>query len=88
MSFTDQKPRKATKQQVVNWGGKYYGDGKRFRCYLCGHVFKVDEYWRWVSATQVCLTNFIVCELCDGPDVLSEWQRVNKELEERFWWAL
>ena len=87
MSFTDQKPRKATEQQVTSWGGRFE-HGKRFRCYLCGHRFKVGEYWRCVTGTKVGLSNFIVCELCDGPDVLSEWQRRNKELEKRFWWAL
>lgn len=86
MSFTDQKPRIATERQVTRWGGKREA-GKRFRCYLCGHKFRVGDYWRWVLGTKVSLSNLLVCEKCDGPDVLKRWKKANEDLETRFWWA-
>ena len=85
MSFTDQKRRTATAQEVNNWGG----DGHRFRCYICGHKFEVDEGWRWVYSGEISLSNFLVCDSCDKDDILKEWQKLNGEYEEfvkKFWW--
>lgn len=86
MSFTDQKPRIATKEDLsANWScGK---NGKYFRCYLCGHKFVEGDYWRFVYAFHKHLTNFMVCEKCDGEDVLDRWEKANQELENKFWWA-
>lgn len=86
MSFTDQKPRVATEQHVGNWGDRREG-GRRFRCYLCGYKFKVGDYWRWVSGTNICRQNFLVCERCDGENVLEKWKKAQDELQTRFWWA-
>jgi hypothetical protein len=87
MSFTDQKPRIATEQDcAAEWGGG--PNGKRFRCNLCGHKFVPGDVWRWVYGGPVKLINFLVCEKCDGSDVMSRWVEANKELRERFWWAL
>ena len=87
MSFTDQKPRIATKEDIhARWsGGK---DGKYFRCYLCGCKFVEGDYWRWVYGGSMHFGNFIVCEKCDGEDVLSKWEKHNKELQQKFWWAI
>lgn len=84
-SFTDQKQRVATEKDCkAPWsGGK---DGKYFRCYLCGYKFVVGDKWRWIFAGRIPLLNFIVCEKCDGDDVLERWQKANEEAESRFWW--
>lgn len=84
MSFTDEKPRVATRDQCNNWGRKE--NGERFRCYLCGYKFIPGDYWRWVLCSP--LINFLVCENCDGEDVKERWDTQNKELEARFWWAV
>lgn len=87
MSFTDQKPRKATRADLkAKWLGE--ASGVAFRCYLCGYRFKLGDYWRWISATKIGLTNFVVCEKCDDIHVLDKWVVANKELEVRFWWAV
>jgi len=87
--FTDQKPRVATVDDCrARWGG--VPNGKRFRCYLCGYKFKPGDTWRWVygNGQSPAYGNFIVCESCDGEDVLERWAAANKELLQRFWWAL
>jgi len=67
MSFTDQKPFVVTEEQTkVHWGGGFW-------CKLCGHRFKAGDTARWVYANSTpgagC-GNFMVCDKCDGPDVL------------------
>lgn len=85
MSFTDQKPRRATDKELkANWGGGK--SGQRFRCYLCGYKFKLNDYWRWIYGGTVHLCNCMVCEKCDGPNVLEKWQALNQEAREKFWW--
>jgi len=82
-SFTDQKPRYATEKEInFNWGDA--PKGKKFRCYLCGYRFKVGDYWRWVYSHR--FINFLVCEKCDGEDVVERWISANEEAKERFWW--
>ena len=84
-SFTDQKPRVATEDDCrAPWSaGK---PGERFRCCLCGHKFQVGDVWRFVYAHGAGLLNFLVCERCDGPDVLDRWKAANEEAKRRFWW--
>lgn len=86
MSFTDQKPWIATKEDCRGyWGcGK---NGKRFRCYLCGIKFKPGDVVRWVCCTYQALTNLLTCQACDGPDIRERWKALNEELEHKFWWA-
>lgn len=85
MSFTDQKPRTVTaKEYPGHWGG--YRDGRRFRCYMCGHHFKIGDTFRWVMGTKRCVTNLMVCGKCDCPDILDKWIERLKEAEEKFWW--
>ena len=80
-SFTDQQPREATDYLIKNWGG----NGKRFRCYLCGHKFQIGDIWRWQYSNRYF--NFLVCEKCDGLDVIDKWIDANIILEEKYWWA-
>ena len=86
MSFTNQKPRIATKKDIhANWNcGK---NGKYFRCHLCGYKFIEGDYWRCVLGSSKNLTNFLVCKKCDGEDVLDKWEKANKEAKGRFWWV-
>lgn len=87
MSFTDQKQRKATKADLqARWGAR--PQGERFRCYLCGHKFEEGDLWRWVYAGGRKLLNFLVCDACDGEDVLDRWEEANANLKKQYWWAL
>lgn len=81
-SFTDQKQRIATEEDLVaRWSfGK---PGEKFRCYLCGHKFKIGDKWRWVYSASKGLCNFITCEKCDGIDVLDRWVELNKMIKEK-----
>lgn len=86
MTFTDQQPRVATEDEcAAKWGGRK----GRFRCYLCGHKFKPGDIWRWVYASNKGVLNFMVCEECDGPDVINRWIAVQCEaklMKQKFWW--
>ena len=92
MSFTDQKPRIATKEDLkAPWGG--YKDGRNFRCVLCGYRFKIGDYWRWqyTNSTPGAYGNPIVCKKCDGTkeeieDRMRTLYREAKEIKERMWW--
>ena len=88
MSFTDQKPKTVTKKQYPgNWGG--YKDGRKFRCYMCGHYFKIGDIFRWVLEIKN-VVNILVCADCDGPDIIDRWEKRLEEynaLREKFWWA-
>jgi hypothetical protein len=83
MSFTDQKPRIATEDDLIApWsGGK---PGEYFRCYLCGHQFVVGDQWRWVYSQS--FLSFFTCKSCDGDDVKERWVKLNEEARTRFWW--
>ena len=88
MSFTDQKPRIATEQDVTaSWGGAK--NGKYFRCYLCGHKFVIGDQYRFVFGKDT--VNCIVCQLCDGTDeeVRGKWRKLQDEFDElssgKFW---
>ncbi len=84
-NFTDQKQRVATSKDVqLPWGGA--PNGKRFRCYLCGHRFSVGEKWRWVFGAPVKTVNFFVCDSCDGDDVLDRWRKIYDEAYKVYWW--
>lgn len=81
MSFTDQKPRVATEDDIKeSWSG--VKAGKRFYCRLCGYRFQVGDVWRWVHAGNIHRLNLLVCEKCDGEDVLERWERWWKEWEQ------
>jgi len=83
VSFTDGKPRIATEADcTARWGGAK--DGKRFRCALCGHRFVVGDTWRWVYCNDGSCPggNFMVCIVCDGPNVKDKM----RDWHERFAW--
>lgn len=80
MSFTDQKPRIATKEDLTApWSGRK--DGSHFYCGLCGHSFKECDTWRWVYAGKAGLVNLMVCQNCDSGDVVDKWKQLHKEWE-------
>ena len=73
MSFTDQKPKVATEEDIhARWDG--VENGVEFYCSLCGYVFQVGDVWRWVYGGH--LSNLIVCRTCDGEnhEVLEKWK--------------
>ena len=89
MSFIDGKPRVATKDDVNGeWG--WYRDARCFRCHLCGHKFAEGDYWRFVYTNNLvapCGGNPLVCESCDGVDVIERWKALCDEAQSpRFWW--
>jgi len=87
MSFTDQKPRIATAEDVkASWGGGK--DGKYFRCKLCGHKFEVGDYYRFVFHNY---GNIIICQSCDD-NPTAKWTEIHEEWERlkdgKFWWFI
>jgi len=88
MNIFERPLRPATEANCkAAWGGGK--PGERFRCYLCGHKFAVGDMFRLVYANDRPGTagNFIVCDKCDGPDVVERWVAACKEAATRFWWA-
>lgn len=85
-NLLDGKPKPATEEQCkAAWGGGK--NGKWFRCFLCGHKFKVGDIWRFVPGGKWC--NFLVCEKCDGPneELRDRWGKMNKEARDgKYWW--
>jgi len=86
----------ATEKEIkVRWDG---GPSERFRCYLCGHKFKLGDMWRWVYGDCRTVTdlngktwgvmNFMTCADCDGDDVLDRWVERNQEYYTKFWWMI
>lgn len=92
MSFTDQKARTATEEDLkAPWSGGI--NGRYFRCKLCGYHFQLGDYWRWVFMGKEHYTNIIVCESCDTSDVKEKWIKANKDWERMkeaspFWWFI
>jgi hypothetical protein len=91
MSFTDGKPHVVTHEDLTRpWSG--HTDGSHFRCYLCGHRFKVGDVFRWQFTNNVkgAGGNPFVCERCDGPDVVGRWKAMREEWERdcggKWWW--
>ena len=76
MSFTDGKRRVATAKDVAAvWGGG-------FLCGLCGQDFKEGDGFRWQYGSSrsfdhngrtLGVRNFLVCDACNGDDVLDRW---------------
>lgn len=94
--FTNGLRRVATEQECIT---KWSGDrpGVRFRCALCAHRFKVGDGWRWqysggshfdVDGKRWGVCNFMVCDACDGPDVIDRWVDRHREYYSDKFWAL
>lgn len=86
-NLLDGESKVATEEHCsLPWNGT--PGGERFRCYLCGHRFVVGDKWRFVLAngTGKGMGNFLVCEPCDGPDVLDRWDTHCEEGQMKFFW--
>ena len=88
MSFTDQKPHVVEVADLTRpWGG--FRDGRRFRCYLCGHRFKEGDTYRWVYSNGVpgAGGNPMVCVSCDGTneEVIERWRAMREVACNKFW---
>jgi hypothetical protein len=74
VSFVDGKPRIATAEEVAQrWCG--YGDGRQFRCHLCGEFILVGQEWRFVYAngtTGLHVGNFLAHPACCGDDPIAK----------------
>ncbi len=82
-NFTDQKRHVATQEDCkLPWGGRR--GGENFRCYLCGHRFKPGNGYRWQYVPNA--RNALICDDCDGPDVVERWKAQLIEAETRFFW--
>lgn len=85
MSFTDQKQRIATMEEVnSSW------NGHPLRCYLCGKFIEVGDKWRWICTSGLPVINLTVCEKCDGPYVIDRWVALIEEFKDltrngKFW---
>lgn len=87
MSFTDQKPFTVIQEDMErNWCGRWL---EVFRCYLCGHKFKLGDTVRWV------FTNFIsglppgnpfVCGDCNGDNVLEKMKSRHANAKSGKYW--
>ena len=94
--FTNQKRFVVSKEDLTrSWGG--WRDGRRFRCYLCGHQFVEGDGVRWVysaghgveiNGKKWGLRNPMTCDACDGPDVLARWAALHQEFYQPKFWAL
>jgi hypothetical protein len=81
------------KDVAAKWGL----DGKGFRCGLCGHHFKEGDGVRFqyaagesveIEGRRSGLSNFKVCDACDGPDVIEKWKEHHREFYAPRFWAL
>jgi hypothetical protein len=96
-TFTNQKRRVATEAECrQDWRcGK---NGSRFRCDMCGHRFKPGDGWRWQYSSGTKFTdddgktwgchNPMVCDACDGPDILVRWAAHCAEFHSAKFWSL
>ena len=92
MSFMDGIPRTVTEKDLtLSWsGGK---NGKYFRCRMCGYKFRLDDIFRFVYTNNLSGYggNPIVCEQCDGDDVIDRWKKMcdeYKNIEHKYWWFI
>ena len=88
MSFTDCKPWIVTEEDCKR---PWSGHPRNFRCYMCGHRFKVGDTVRWQYTNDMkgAGGNPLVCAECDGTpkDVRDRWQaRLKEWRSDRFWW--
>jgi hypothetical protein len=91
MSFTDGKQRVATEEECsLRWLGG--AKGKHFRCFFCGHCFKVGDKWRFVFTNDVpgAGGNPLVCENCDdsNENLREKWKAMWQEYRSPKWWYM
>ena len=83
-SFTNGKSWIVTKEDLsATWGR-----GGALRCCMCGYVFLPGDAARWQYTNNVAGAegNPIVCEACDGPDVVERWKQMHELARTKFWW--
>lgn len=88
----DGKPQIATKEHC---NAPWSGNKRNFRCGLCGYQFKVGDYWRFVYTNSIpgYGGNPLVCNKCDGPDVIEKWKALCDEWRkiwksDKFWYFI
>ena len=89
--------RKYLFKKTVDEGmvGRYNRNDHHLRCYLCGHIFILGEQVSLVNNNgwkdrPTGDFNPLVCDGCDGEDVLDRWVEHCKEakrlMKGKFWW--
>lgn len=72
--------------------GRYNRMDKELRCCLCGHTFIPGEQVNllnnnsWRDGRPTGMFNPLICDDCDGEDVLDRWAEHCKVAAEKFWW--
>ncbi len=77
----------------VNMIGRYSRMQKELRCYMCGHTFKSGEQVSLLNNNSwtdrpTGFFNPLICDNCDGEDVLNKWAERCKEAKKKFWWMV
>jgi len=97
MSFFDKTPTVVTQEYYDRYN--HYNPG-RFRCYLCGYEFEVDDSFRAIYVKEDFINdkgevrgmiNFLVCAFCDTGDnehLVQEWKKRHEEFYSVKFWAL
>jgi len=83
--FTDQKPWVVTRADTLK---SWRGSPGHFRCGLCGHRFVEGDVARWQYTNDLSGYggNPLVCQTCDGPDVVERWkQHVDEFKHDKYW---
>ena len=82
--FGDARPVTAAHLKM-RWSGSRAGE--RFRCYLCGHKFKLGDMWRALYANDRPGTqgNILVCGDCDTDDALDRYLALCKTINDVWW---
>lgn len=95
MSFTDGKRFVVSSEDTKQgWAGGE--NGSRFRCNLCGHKFVSGDGCRFQymgyetyighDRKKYGVPNILVCDPCDGPEVINDWINTIMEFNsDRFW---
>lgn len=87
MSFVEGKPMVATREHCNT---RWMRDKKNFRCGMCGCNFKEGDVFRWIYTNNLpgYSGNPLVCEKCDGPDVIERWKKLVDEFNSSKYWYL
>jgi hypothetical protein len=77
-------PRPATAQDFLSrWSG--FNDARMFRCHLCGKRFAEGDIFAIIFAPSPA-GNALICERCDGPDVVERWLQRVRHIQAEAWW--
>jgi hypothetical protein len=77
-------PRPTTAKDLQGrWSG--FRDARMFRCHLCGKRFAEGDIYAAIYAPSPA-GNAVICERCDGPDVVERWLQRVRHIQAEAWW--